>query len=123
MPQSAKFIDIDFPELIEKKCNVIVNTPHLRDIIGHSDWPDGTSCTEIRSRNYAALGCDLVDLGRLERLLANEIDTSNSLILCTAEVSVTYMNVEAADALIQWAAHYDDSTLISCMWGRCTNSH
>lgn len=33
---------------------------------------------------------------------------SDYSILCTAEVAVTYMDVEAADSLIAWASQYDD---------------
>jgi len=101
---------------------VVRNTPHLRDIIGPLRELDEASGGEIRSKRYSALGCDLLDLTRLENLLAREFDTSSSLVLCTAEVSVTYMNVEAADALIQWAAHFNDSMLNSRLLSSWTDS-
>ena len=55
-----------------------------------------------------ALGCDLGESNRLDELLAGIIDIPRSLILCIAEVSMTYMDVKSADALIEWAAHYDN---------------
>lgn len=107
--QNIRFVDIDFPELIAKKCDVISNTPQLRDILGSLQRPGEDSGIFLRSEHYLALGCDLTDLARLEGILAGEVDASSSLILCTAEVSITYMNVEAADALIRWATRYDES--------------
>lgn len=107
----TRFIDVDFPELMEKKCDVIANTPQLRDLLGPYQIPEKTNGAHLRSKHYCALGCDLADIARLDALLANEIDTSRSLILCIAEVSVTYMDVGAADSLIEWAAHYDNGTL------------
>ena len=104
-------MDVDFPDLIAKKCNVIASTSQLRELLGPFDRSTEATGIYLRSKHYSALGCDLIDLARLEELLAGEIDVSSSLILCTAEVSVTYMNPDAADALIQWAAHFKDSRL------------
>lgn len=106
--RNAIFVDVDFPELMTKKREIIVSTPQLRDLLGPYQALDDSSGIHIRSKHYLALGCDLTDLSKLDTLLANEICLSQSLILCTAEVSMTYMNVEAADSLIQWTAHMDD---------------
>jgi tRNA wybutosine-synthesizing protein 4 len=57
----------------------------------------------LRSDQYLQLGCDLRDLDRLNQALESAVDIKNCLVLLTAEVSITYMNVEAADALIKWA--------------------
>ena len=89
---------------------MIINTPQLRNLLG-SIQTFQASGVELRSEHYVALGCDLSDLASLETLLKEEMDSSTSLILCVAEVSVTYMNVDAADALIKWAACLDDGTL------------
>ena len=86
-----------------------MNTSQLRDLVGSYERPLDRSGVFLRSEVYLALGCDLSNITRLEGLLAREVDTSNSLMLCIAEVSVTYMNTEAADALIHWAARYNDS--------------
>ncbi|KAL6719341.1 tRNA methyltransferase ppm2 [Lecanora helva] len=105
----TKLIDVDFPDLISKKCNMIENTSQLRSMLGPLELPEKANGTYLRSQHYCAIGCDLRDLVKLEELLACELNGSQSLILCTAEVSVTYMNFEAADALIRWAAaHYDE---------------
>ena len=62
----------------------------------------------LRSDQYIQLGCDLRDLKLLNQALASAFDIENCIILLTAEVSITYMNVEAADALIEWAGTLPD---------------
>lgn len=75
----------------------------------------------FRSDQYLQLGCDLRDLDGLNRGLASACDVDNCTILFTAEVSITYMNAEAADSLIQWAGRLPEgaSTLYppSRFWG------
>ena len=105
----CRFVDLDFPDLIAKKADVIINTPELQELIDPLEVPSSPGGWAIRSENYVALGCDLVDISRLDDLLAESIDRSRSLILCIAEVSMTYMDVKAADALIEWAAQYNNS--------------
>ena len=56
-----------------------------------------------------ALGCDLANVNKLSEALENEIDLESCLILFIAEVSVTYMEVAAADSLIRWTSCYNDS--------------
>ena len=105
----CRFVDLDFPDLIAKKADVIVNTTQLRELIEPLERQSSPGGLAIRSENYLALGCDLGDSNRLDELLAESIDRSRTLILCIAEVSMTYMDVKAADALIEWAAQYNNS--------------
>lgn len=58
----------------------------------------------LRSDQYIQLGCDLRDLPNLTRTLASVLEIEESMILLTAEVSITYMKLEESDALIQWAS-------------------
>ena len=109
------FIDVDYPELIKKKCDVITTTPQLQDLLQPREVSNGGPIF-LRSERYTALGCDLTNTKHLETILANEFEISKCLLLCTAELSVTYMNVEAADLLIEWAAQYDDSMLPILFW-------
>ncbi len=103
-------MDVDYPGLIEKKCDIITNTTQLRDLLGPHDQPLDSSGPTLRSEHYLAIGCDLTDITRLDTLLAGEVQVSNCSVLCTAEVSITYMDANAADALIRWACLHDDST-------------
>lgn len=67
--------------------------------------------TPWRGKHYMALGCDLADVAKLSEALESELNLASSLILCVAEVSVTYMDVAAADSLIRWTSRYNDSML------------
>ena len=99
---------MDFPDLIAKKRDVILTTPQLKNLIDPCESLPSAGGVFLRGDNYLALGCDLENIARLDDLLATAINISKCLILCTAEVSITYMKVEAADALIKWAAHFED---------------
>ena len=79
-------------------------TQELRDVLGHVEITTTIEAIRLRSANYLAIGCDLNDTVKLNEVLQNEFDLANCLVLCIAEVSVTYMDVQAADALISWAA-------------------
>ncbi len=102
------FIDMDYPELMKKKREVILATSQLLDLLQPIDAFADSGSVLLRSGHYIALGCDLANTKTLDSILTSEFDMSNYLILCTAEVSVTYMNVKAADSLIAWASRYDD---------------
>ena len=99
----VKFVDIDFPDLMRKKCKIVQETPELRSpLTGLSTTTDGHPM--LQSEQYAQIGCDLRDLASIERSLAELVSLSNSEFLFVAEVSITYMETEAADAVIKWAS-------------------
>lgn len=95
---------------MEKKCDVICNTSQLQTLLGPHNRPLDHRGLILRSKHYLAIGCDLAEITRLNMLLASEVQMSDCLVLCTAEVSITYMDSKAADALIRWAGLHDDST-------------
>ncbi|KAL9103898.1 MAG: hypothetical protein Q9163_001091 [Psora crenata] len=104
----AIFIDIDYPELIAKKAEIINSTPQLHELLDKFENDRIMSDVYVQSRQYYAIGCDLTDLNKLDALLKGVLDLSQRMLLCTAEVSVTYMDVEAADKLISWSACHDN---------------
>lgn len=95
-------MDIDYEKLMATKTNVIRQTKELRDLLGDVEVFPEQSTVLVRSMHYIGIGCDLKNLKKLEEALKSEIGTSPSSILCIAEVSLTYMDVESADALISW---------------------
>ena len=97
-------MDVDYEQLMAKKRDMIVETKELRDMLPGAKACSSEEAVLIRSEPYLGVGCDLRNLGKLDKALKNEINTEECLILCTAEVSVTYMDVDAADALIKWAS-------------------
>lgn len=103
---NTKFIDVDYEPLMETKREVIINTPKMRDLLRpfNDDFKGSDPSVPIDSEEYTAIGCDLRNLRRLERLLRSVVDIDHCLILCVAEVSITYMDTDAADALMAWSS-------------------
>ncbi|KAH7397715.1 hypothetical protein BKA64DRAFT_672629 [Cadophora sp. MPI-SDFR-AT-0126] len=97
----VRFIDIDYRDLMLKKRAVVQSISELNSMLTNTEVSDNDVL--LRSDQYIQVGCDLRDLGVLDRVLGDVVDVTKCSILFTAEVSITYMNVEAADALIRWA--------------------
>lgn len=107
--QNVKFVDIDYPELINRKLDVISQTPQLQDLLNAANSVGRDATLPPRESRYLALGCDLADTERLEKILNEHIDLERCSLLCVAEVSITYMDVGGSDSLIRWASRYKDS--------------
>ncbi|CZT04273.1 probable leucine carboxyl methyltransferase 2 [Rhynchosporium graminicola] len=103
----TKFIDIDYRDLMLKKRTVVQSTNELNSMLTGAKVSENDVL--FTSDQYIQLGCDLRDLQALGRVLASVIDIENCTILFTAEVSITYMNVEASDALIHWASRLTEA--------------
>ena len=99
---NAKFVDVDFEALMFSKREIILNTPRMKDMLTISPESEQEQGIVLDSLEYTAIGCDLRNLRRLERLLKSVVDLEKCLVLCVAEVSITYMATQDADALIQW---------------------
>lgn len=100
----AKFVDVDFPLLMRRKCNIVLSTPELHLPLGslqHTE-EDDPSPILLRSQHYFQVGCDLRRLSILEDSLNAIVDRHDSWFFFVAEVSVTYMDTGSADALIGW---------------------
>ena len=108
LTKKATFVDVDYPQLIEKKKDVLFTKSLLRDALLKTGLRSANSPVQVRSDQYMAIGCDLRDLQLLERTLRAELDITNSSILFVAEVSVTYMPLTDANKLIQWANTFKD---------------
>lgn len=100
-------MDVDYPQLIDKKKEVIFTKGLLRDALLKTRLRPADAPVRIRSDQYMSIGCDLRDLQLLEKTLRTELDIPNSSILFVAEVSVTYMPLLDANNLIHWANTFD----------------
>ncbi|KAJ9496531.1 tRNA methyltransferase ppm2 [Exophiala xenobiotica] len=100
----TKFVDVDFEELMISKREIIRNTPKMRDLLSINDDVPQEKGIMLDSEEYVAVGCDLRNPRRLERLLRSVVDLDDCLVLCVAEVSITYMAAEDSDALIAWTS-------------------
>jgi tRNA wybutosine-synthesizing protein 4 len=110
LSQDATFVDVDYPQLIERKRDRILGNELLRNALLGTDLRPSQAPVYVRSSRYLALGCDLRDLETLERLLRVEIDAADASFLFVAEVSVTYMPTPDADSVIRWASTLQDGT-------------
>ena len=112
---------MDYDLLMETKCKIIRETPKMNDLLHSSDTNQKRldPSVLINTDEYAAVGCDLRNLPRLQRLLRNVVDIDNCLVLCVAEVSITYMATEAADALIAWSSTLS-SDVTFCLLEQCS---
>lgn len=97
-------MDVDYPELMRKKCEVISQTPQLSSLLGLNEEVSSSGSILYKSPHYIAIGCDLANIDAFGSILENEISIKKWMVLCTAEVSVTYMDAKAADNLITWFA-------------------
>jgi tRNA wybutosine-synthesizing protein 4 len=75
----------------------------------------------LRSDQYVQLGCDLRELDRLNDTLSRVIDIETSTIIFVAEVSITYMDIQASDALIQWASGLSEGNKLTRSGPSMTN--
>lgn len=107
----VKFVDVDFPDLIERKKQTVLGTPELLGAFTgvQSDTAKGSPVV-FDSDQYAQIGCDLRELDKLQAALTTAVgDVSDCEFIFVAEVSITYMETIGADNVIKWA-----SSLGSC---------
>jgi tRNA wybutosine-synthesizing protein 4 len=116
LTEKATFVDVDYPQLIDKKRDVVFTKSLLRDALLKTGLRSAEAPVRVRSERYMAIGCDLRDLELLERTLRAELDIPNSSILFVAEVSVTYMPLVDANKLIQWASTFEAGKSIHSFW-------
>lgn len=100
--KDVKFVDIDFPDLMEKKRRVIQETTELNSMLTNLNV-SRDPMVFLQSDEYIQMGCDLRELDKIQQTLSRLIDIDDSEFIFVAEVSITYMETAAADAVIQWA--------------------
>ncbi|KAH8728730.1 hypothetical protein GQ44DRAFT_757142 [Phaeosphaeriaceae sp. PMI808] len=109
LTKNATFVDVDYPQLMERKRDRMLTNSLLRDALLGTTLRGSKLPVYLRSQQYMAIGCDLRDLDILEKALRFELDISSSSVLFVAEVSATYMPVADSDALIRWASTLEDA--------------
>ncbi len=102
--RGAIFVDIDFPDLLALKRDVVERTPALRAPLANLRFPRDDPRLLVQSDQYCQVACDLSQLAAVREALAQAVDVASCELLFVAEVSITYMEAAAADALIAWAA-------------------
>ncbi|KAK3293322.1 uncharacterized protein B0H64DRAFT_210325 [Chaetomium fimeti] len=102
----VKFVDVDFPDLIERKRQTVIGTPELVGMFTGVKEAAGLAAPVVfESEQYVQIGCDLRELGTLRQGLAAAVgDFEECEFIFVAEVSITYMEREGADEVIRWAS-------------------
>lgn len=102
--RNVRFVDVDYKALMLTKTEIIEATPRMRDLLTPQALPDD-GYTVLSTHEYLAVGCDLRDIAGLGATIGSLTEGDRCLVLCVAEVSITYMNPDAADAVMEWAAN------------------
>ncbi|PYH96277.1 LCM-domain-containing protein [Aspergillus ellipticus CBS 707.79] len=100
----TRFVDIDYEKLMLNKKTAIKKTDEITQVLGDVEFGSDESAVQIRSPHYLAIGCDLKNLKKLDDVLRTEVLPAECSILFLAEVSLTYMGVKSANAVLDWAS-------------------
>jgi tRNA wybutosine-synthesizing protein 4 len=104
------FVDVDFPDLIERKRRTVMDTPELVGAFsGVRERGELVKPVVFQSDHYVQIGCDLRELKVLQQGLESVLgDFTQCEFIFVAEVSITYMETEGADEVIRWASTLGD---------------
>ncbi|WBW71615.1 tRNA methyltransferase Ppm2 [Schizosaccharomyces osmophilus] len=103
------FYDVDYPESIENRVNMIMSDDFLRGIIYKND-SDIEEHNEIHTKSYHTVGCNLKELDFLQKKLDEcGLDYKTTSILFVSEVAAVYMPVNASDSLLKWMSQFPDA--------------
>lgn len=104
--RNATFVDVDYPDLVAKKCTTIGDTPELKGLLNKAAEIHDDGKVLLKSENYVAIGCDLTDIADLTHKIESTVGYDDCIYFVIAEVSTTYMSPETADAIVSWAADF-----------------
>lgn len=95
---------------MQKKMAIIQQNEQLKADIPDVSFMTANDGLLCRSSKYAAIGCDLRNLDFLRFVLAQQLsaESCSVAILFVAEVSIAYMDLEGSQAVMEWAAAYND---------------
>ncbi|MCJ1403549.1 tRNA methyltransferase ppm2 [Xylographa trunciseda] len=106
--RNTTFVDVDYPSLIASKAAIIKEKDELRSLLEKIMDSKNPKAVPLRSEHYMAVGCDLRNVDQLDKILRAEVPLQKCKILVVAEVSITYMDLDAADAIVKYAAGLGD---------------
>lgn len=106
-----RFLDVDYPELIANKLEMIKGSPEILSILGEeiNDVSIEKSVVPFLSENYKLVGCDLKDGNLYDQQLNHLLGNSSCVKIFVAEVSLAYMKPEYANPIIEHSAKLDNS--------------
>lgn len=102
--RDTMFVDIDYEKLMVNKKTAIQRTSEISDLLDNVEFFPDDKAIQIHSDHYLAIGCDLKNVKKLDETLRNEVLPADCSVLYLAEVSLTYMDVDSANAVVNWAS-------------------
>lgn len=105
--RTVRFVDVDYPQLIQKKVDVIRKNHIYSDLLTQSLPGEAHSSILLNDGRYCAVGCDLGDTKALDHIFRSDLHLDESLVLFIGEVSIVYMQVKPADELIRLCATFN----------------
>ena len=112
--RDTTFVDIDYAKLMVNKKTAIRQTNEITQLLEDVEFLPDESALQIRSKHYVAIGCDLKNLTKLDDVLRAEVLPSECAVLFLAEVSLTYMDVKSANAVVSWASRLNNGQNNPC---------
>ncbi|XP_033762266.1 tRNA wybutosine-synthesizing protein 4-like isoform X2 [Pecten maximus] len=104
--ENVSFYEVDFPEVVKRKCAIIKAKDVLGDLIPGLDQQntDQNPLIEIHTPGYTLVGVDLTQLNTLEAVLTHcGVDTERPTLLLS-ECVLTYMTRRCSSAVLKWAS-------------------
>jgi tRNA wybutosine-synthesizing protein 4 len=110
--QNVKFLDVDFPQLIQKKLEIITTEPSFQKYLDGAVGLDALhDSTFFDSERYCAVGCDLSGRDQLQYVLNDKLGLTRRSILFIDDSSTVYMPQKHATHLLQSCRAFPDGEL------------
>lgn len=101
-----EFADIDFPDLILNKYNMIKQAQEILNIIGYEqDNSEESLGLMLSTKKCKLFGCDLKDTTKYQSILQNFLN-EDSIKIFIAEVSLAYMEPKDANKIIEMSSQF-----------------
>lgn len=108
---NLEFIDIDYPDLLKKKLQLVKSSEEMMSLIGDDNMNlnqnNNSDIYLFNSNNYKLVACDLKNEKLYEQIL-NDLDEATVKIFIS-EVSLAYMKPEHADNIIGYSSKIPNS--------------
>ncbi|XP_022119258.1 leucine carboxyl methyltransferase 1 [Pieris rapae] len=96
----SNFVELDYPSVIGKKCQIIKRNKALLEKICTEDGEVVVRSGDLHAEGYHLAGCDLANVAEVARKLAGAGVRGDAPALLLAECVMVYLRPAAADALL-----------------------
>jgi tRNA wybutosine-synthesizing protein 4 len=108
---NLEFIDIDYPDLVDNKYNMMLQAPEILNVINYdkskeTDFELSKLGLRMSTPSYKLIGCDLKDQEKYKAQLSALL-SQNSIKIFVAEVSLAYMEPQHANPIIEISSSFN----------------